>query len=142
MTPKHRLQLKTYILIVVMVLFGPLGNLLLGKGMKHVGALAAFTPVELFRFVSQAMSSKTVWIGIGSLIAFFIANSLVLSWADYSYVQPTSSIAYGSSALLGHLVLHEKVSLLQWAGILTICLGVFIVGRTPPSTTNQEVKHG
>lgn len=138
MTPSHRLHLKTYLLIVLMVLFGPLGNLLLGKGMKQVGAIAALTPAELFRFAAQVMTSDIIWLGIGSLLAFFVAYTLVLSWADYSYVQPTSAIAYGSSALLGHLVLQEKVSVTQWAGILIICMGVLIVGRTPPSTTEQN----
>ncbi|HET7872472.1 MAG TPA: EamA family transporter [Terriglobales bacterium] len=141
MTPQHRLHFKTYVLIVLMVVFGPLGNLLLGKGMKEVGAMAALAPADLFRFVAQAMSTKLIWMGIGSLIAFFVAYTLVLSWADFSYVQPTSAIAYGTSALLGHWVLQEKVSLLQWAGILTICMGVLIVGRTAPSTTDQNVKH-
>jgi drug/metabolite transporter (DMT)-like permease len=138
MTPANRLQLKTYFLIVLMVVFGPLGNLLLGKGMKQVGAMASFTPAELVRVLFQAMTSEVVWLGIGSLIAFFVAYTLVLSWADYSYVQPTSAIAYGSSALLGRFVLEEKVSSLQWAGILIICMGVLIVGRTQPSTTEQS----
>jgi drug/metabolite transporter (DMT)-like permease len=138
MTPAHRLHFKTYVLIVLMVLFGPLGNLLLGKGMKQVGAMAALTPVELLRFLGQVLSSKFIWLGIGSLIAFFVAYTLVLSWADYSYVQPSSAIAYGSSAVLGNLVLQEKVSVLQWTGIAIICLGVLIVGRTPPRTTEQN----
>ena len=35
---------------------------------------------------------------------------LVLSWADYSYVQPASSVAYGVVALLGYSVLRETVT--------------------------------
>jgi uncharacterized membrane protein len=138
MTPANSLHLKTYFLIVLMVVFGPLGNLLLGKGMKQVGAMGSLTPAELVRVLFQALQSEVVWLGIASLIAFFVAYTLVLSWADYSYVQPTSAIAYGSSALLGHFVLEEKVSSLQWAGILIICMGVLIVGRTQPSTTEQS----
>ncbi|HEX7284772.1 MAG TPA: hypothetical protein VF532_01230 [Candidatus Angelobacter sp.] len=138
MTPANRLHLKTYFLIVLMVVFGPLGNLLLGKGMKQLGATASVTPAELARVLFQALQSEVVWLGIGSLIAFFVAYTLVLSWADYSYVQPTSAIAYGTSALLGRFVLEEKVSSVQWAGILIICMGVLIVGRTHPSTTEQS----
>jgi uncharacterized membrane protein len=138
MTPANSLHLKTYFLIVLMVVFGPLGNLLLGKGMKQVGAMGSLTPAELVRVLFQALQSEVVWLGIASLIAFFVAYTLVLSWADYSYVQPTSAIAYGSSALLGHFVLEEKVGSLQWAGILIICMGVLIVGRTQPSTTEQS----
>jgi len=33
-------RLKTFLLILVMVTAGPLGNVLLGKGMKQAGSLA------------------------------------------------------------------------------------------------------
>jgi uncharacterized membrane protein len=129
------LHFKTYILILLIVIFGPMGNLLLGKGMKGLGAMAGWTPAELARFVTFVLKSQFVWLGIGSLIVFFVAYSLVLSWADYSFVQPASAFAYGTAALLGHFVLGEMVSPVQWAGIMVICLGVLIVTRTPPSTT-------
>jgi len=131
-TPLH---FKTYVLIVLIVIFGPLGNMLLGKGMKGLGTAPVWTPAELAHFVLFVLRSNFVWLGIGSLIVFFVAYSLVLSWADYSYVQPASAFAYGTAALLGHFVLGEVVSILQWAGIAVICAGVFVVGRTPPSTT-------
>ena len=131
----HPLHFKTYILILLIVIFGPLGNMLLGKGMKSLGTVAAWTPAGVSRFVTFALTSELVWMGIGSLIVFFVAYALVLSWADYSYVQPTSAFAYGTAALLGHFVLGEIVSSMQWAGIMVICLGVLFVGRTPPSTT-------
>jgi len=63
---------------------------------------------------------------------------LALSWADYSFVQPASSMAYGVVALLGYFVLKETVSPLRWLGIGIICLGVFVVGRTEPQTTGKS----
>lgn len=129
------LHFKTGILILFIVVFGPLGNLLLSKGMKELNTTPSYAPAELERFLVLALKSQLVWLGIGSLLVFFVAYALVLSWADYSYVQPTSAFAYGTAALLGHFVLGEMVSTVQWAGITVICLGVFIVGRTPPRTT-------
>ena len=63
---------------------------------------------------------------------------LVLTWADYSYVQPASSFAYAVVAVLGLVLLGEKVNLLRWFGIAVICVGVFIVGRTHPRTTEKS----
>jgi drug/metabolite transporter (DMT)-like permease len=75
--------------------------------------------------------------GIVCLLAFFAAYMLILTWADYSYVQPASAFSYAVVAILGLLLLGEKVSLLRWAGIAVICLGVLIVGHTHPRTTEK-----
>jgi drug/metabolite transporter (DMT)-like permease len=132
------LHLKTYLLILLMVVFGPLGNVLLGKGMKGIGAVSLSTPAEAINVLSRVLASGTIWLGIGSLISFFVAYTLVLSWADYSYVQPASSVAYAVVALLAHYMLREVVSPLRWLGVLIICLGVVVVGQTPPRTTEPS----
>lgn len=132
------LHLKTFSLILVMVCFGPLGDVLLSKGMKDIGKISGLSPSELARMFVLVFTSPMIWLGIGCLLGFFLAYTLVLSWADYSFVQPASSFAYGIVALLGHFVLGEKISPLRWAGILVICCGVLIVGHTPPRTTEHN----
>jgi uncharacterized membrane protein len=139
MTSHKRLHLKTYLLILVMILAGPLGNLMLSKGMKNIGKITTriSSPGDLAHVLGRILSSGTIWLGIASLLTFFVAYMLVLSWADYSYVQPASAIAYGVVALLATLLLDEVVSPLRWAGIAIICLGVFVVGHTNPRTTGN-----
>jgi drug/metabolite transporter (DMT)-like permease len=132
------LHFKTYLLIVLMVIFGPLGNVLLGKGMKRIGTVRVASPAEAINVLSRVLTSGTIWLGIGSLITFFVAYMLVLSWADYSYVQPASSVAYGMVALLAHFMLREVVMPMRWMGVLVICLGVLVVGHTPPRTTEPR----
>jgi len=132
------LHLKTYFSILIMVFFGPLGNVLLGKGMKDVGTVAVRNPREIIHTLMLIFSSSTIWLGIASLITFFIAYTLVLSWADYSYVQPASSMAYGVAALLAHFFLKEVISPTRWLGVIIICLGVFIVSATPPRTVEHS----
>jgi drug/metabolite transporter (DMT)-like permease len=132
------LHLKTFFLILVMVLFGPLGDVLLSKGMKDLGPIPNWSPVELVHVFLTVFTSPMIWLGIGCLLGFFIAYTLVLSWADYSFVQPASSFAYGIVALLGHFLLGETITPLRWAGILVICCGVLIVGHTPPRTTENQ----
>jgi drug/metabolite transporter (DMT)-like permease len=137
MTPHKALHLKTYFLIAVMVIAGPLVNVLLGKGMKHIGELAIWPPSQLSHAGLTIFTSGSIWLGVTSLTTFFVAYMLVLSWADHSFVQPASSLAYGVVALRGHLMLGEKVAPLRWAGVAVICLGVFVVGRINPRTTEQ-----
>jgi drug/metabolite transporter (DMT)-like permease len=137
MESPRKLHLKTLILILIMVLAGPLGNILLGKAMKHAGPVAPWPPAELLHVFTRVFTSGTIWLGIGSLLVFFVAYMIVLSWADYSYVQPASAIAYAVVALLASTWLGEFVPPLRWAGIAVICLGVFLVGHTHPSTTEN-----
>jgi drug/metabolite transporter (DMT)-like permease len=131
---KH-LQFKTFVMILIMIIAGPLGNVLLGKGMQSVGTTSVTSASDLLHVVARVFTTGAIWLGVASLLAFFVANILVLSWADYSFVQPASSLAYGVVALLSVFVLGERVSPLRWAGIAVISLGVFIVGRTNPRTT-------
>src|SRR5260370_13487213 len=128
MTPQKLLHFKTYLLIAVMVIAGPLGNVLLGKGMKHIGEPAVWPPLQLLHTGLNIFTSASIWLGIGSLITFFVAYMLVLSWADYSFVQPASSLAYGIVALLGYLMLGETFSPFRLAGLpLAWLAGVFVV---------------
>lgn len=138
MDSHKRLQFKTFVLILIMIIAGPLGNVLLGKGMQTVDTAAIHSAADLAHVIGQIFVNPSIWLGVASLLTFFIANILVLSWADYSFVQPASSMAYGVVALLSVLVLHESVTPLRWAGIAIICLGVFIVGRTHPRTTEHH----
>jgi len=120
-----------------MVTFGPLGDAFLGKGMRRVDVLGIATPAGIVHFFLRAFTSGTVWTGILLLVTFFAAYTLVLSWADFSFVQPASAFAYAIVALLGHYFLGEFVSTTRWIGIIIICTGVFIVGTTPPRTTER-----
>ncbi len=138
MESHKRLQFKTFVMILIMITAGPLGNVLLGKGMHDVGTTTIASASDFVHVAGRVFTSTTVWLGIASLLTFFVANILVLSWADYSFVQPASSMAYGVVALLSVFLLGEGVTPLRWTGIAIICLGVFIVGRTNPRTTEPS----
>ena len=133
--PKSGLRFKTYVLISLMVILNPVSTILLKKGMNNVSAMASWMPADVFHFFFRAFTTGTIWLAIGCQLAFFVAYMLVLSWADYTYVQPVAALSNGFTALLAVLLLHEVITPLRWAGIFAICLGVFIVGHTQPRTT-------
>ena len=131
------LHLKTYVFILFIVLFAPLGNVLLSKGMKGVGSAKNWVPGDIFHILASIVTSGYIWLGIACLLTFFVAYMLVLTWADYSYVQPASSFSYAVVAMLGYFLLGEAVPPLRWIGIFVICVGVFIVGHTHPRSTEK-----
>src|SRR6516162_10977909 len=132
MKDSRGLHFKTYILLLFIAFFAPLGNVLLSKGMRAVGSAQDWAPQGLFHILIRILMSGYVWLGIACLLAFFVAYMLVLTWADYSYVQPASAFSYAVVAVLGLWLLGERVSLLRWTGIAVICLGVLVVGHTHP----------
>lgn len=132
-----RLRLRTYILIAVMIIAGPVGNLLLAKGMKNAGTVRLWPLADLWPVFLRVFGSLTIWVGIACLIAFISAYMLALSMADYSYVQPAAALGYGVIAILGVVFLHESVSVLSWVGIAVICAGVSFIRGTDPRTTGN-----
>jgi drug/metabolite transporter (DMT)-like permease len=86
----------------------------------------------------HTVTSGLIWLGIVSFLLFFVCYMLVLSWADYSYVTPASAVGYAIVPLLGYAVLGEVVTSMRWAGVGFICLGVMLVGCTPPRTTEPR----
>ena len=138
MTSPPGLHLKTFVLIFLMIMFGPLGQVSLSKGMKTIGAISLHQPSDLVHVGLQIFQSPFIWLGILLQLMFFVSYLLVLSWADYSFVQPAGAIAYAVVALLGHFVLKEPIPAMRWAGVFVICLGVLIVGHTSPRTTEHK----
>jgi drug/metabolite transporter (DMT)-like permease len=138
MKPNRNLHAKTISFIALMVLFGPLGDVFLRMGMKRIGAIDRWTLASSLHYFRLIITSGTIWLGIGSLLMFFVCYLMVLSWADYSFVQPASAVSYLVVALLGIYVLGEAVSSGRWLGVAVICLGVLLVGHTPPRTTETE----
>lgn len=67
-------------------------------------------------------------------ILFFCVSSVfwlvVLSRIDLSLAYPLVSVAYVVTAIFSYYVFKEDISLIRWLGILTICLGVFLVSRS------------
>src|SRR5260370_25295601 len=75
------LHLKTYALILFIVLFAPLGNVLLSKGMKRVGSAKNWAPGDILHIFASVITSGYIWLGIACLLTFFVAYMLVLTWA-------------------------------------------------------------
>ena len=137
-TRPETFRLKTALLILVIVIFAPLGNVLLSKGMKPISLPASWNGAAIAHMLTQILSTPSIWLGICSLLVFFFAHMLVLNWADYSYVQPASSVSYLSLVVFSYALLGERVSALRFLGIAIICAGVIIVGRTDPRTTGAR----
>jgi drug/metabolite transporter (DMT)-like permease len=110
------------------------GDVLLSHGMKQIGEI---TLDRLDLLFLAPVSNAFVGFGVLMLIAFFAAYLTALSWADLTYVLPSTAMGYVVVALLGKFWLHENVSLKRWLGILLIVLGTGFVAGGPSLTEDQ-----
>jgi drug/metabolite transporter (DMT)-like permease len=127
-------NLRKYLILAGVVIFGPCGDLLLSRGMKAIGAISFSNFHQLF----GAVFNPWVATGICFLIVFFVSYLTALSWADLTYVLPASALGYVLIALLAHYCLHENVTVVRWLGILLITGGVGFVAGGPVVTTVVE----
>ena len=130
-------KLKTYSLLACMVLFGSLGNVLLSRGMKQVGAIVDYSPAALSLVFLKTFTAAPIWLGVGSNLLFLVCYLLLLSWADFTFVQPVSAIGYALVAVLSYLLLGEIISPVRWLGVLFICAGVALVSGTRARTVGD-----
>ena len=137
MTSSRKLRAKTFPMLLLVPVFGSLGNVLLGKGMRGMGEIRHPSVSTLAVYFLKVLSSVWIWLGMGSLLFFLVIYLLVLSWADYSYVLPVTAVGYVLAPLLAHLLLGEVVPGTRWLGAAFIFTGVAVVGRTSPSTTRR-----
>jgi drug/metabolite transporter (DMT)-like permease len=127
---KHRLSLQQYLVLLAVVLTISFGDSFLSHGMAQVG------PVSVHHLGMLLTAMKNPWVisGIVLLIGFFASYLTALSWADLTFVLPSTAFSYVIIALLAKYWQHETVSPSRWLGILFIVCGVGIVANSPSLT--------
>lgn len=134
-TQAQVLSARTAALLSLTIVLGAVGDLLLSRGMKQIGRVEPGPAAALAQDAVRIFSNGDIWFGVGALLLFFVCYLVLLTEVDYSYVQPASAVGYALVAILGAVVLGEAVTPLRWLGIACICMGVVLVGQTPPRTT-------
>jgi drug/metabolite transporter (DMT)-like permease len=126
------MALKTAFVLALMVFTGPVGDILISKGMKQVGEVTSPRPAELWRTVMRAARNPYVIAGVLCLAVYFLSFTIVLTWADVSQVVPISALGFLLTTFLAQRTLGEQVTPQRWFGTILIVLGVVLVARSSP----------
>ena len=118
---------KTALFIAIIVIAGQLGDLSLSVGMKTIGEVKSFTPLNVLRFLSRALRVKWLWIGICMMAVAFFSLLALLSWANVSLVVPATAASYAVGAMGAQFLLGEHVNRRRWIGVIIVCIGVALV---------------
>ena len=135
MDDSKRLSRGTALLLALTIVLGAVGDLLLSTGMKQIGRVELGPAAAMGGVFVRIITNAEIWLGIATLLLLFGCSLVLLSRIDYSYAQPATAVGYALVALLAYSVLGEVVTVSRWTGIGCICVGVALVGRTPPRTT-------
>ena len=125
MTP----MMLTLILILIPTVTGVAGQLLLKVGMSQLGALE-ISVAAIPSLIARIILSPYIIVGLAIYFGGVFFWLLALNRADLSYVYPFASLSYVLITLASWLLLHEAVPPLRWIGLVVICIGVMVVGRS------------
>ena len=120
--------MRNSLVLVIVVLLEVVGNTVLSHGMRSMGEVVWSSNVA--GIVFHIMSQPAVIIGILILLLYFLFFLTALSRMDLSYVLPMTASSYILTSLSASIFLHEKIALMQWAGTLLICCGLFLVNQS------------
>jgi len=116
-------------LILTGVLLNAAAQIALKNGMRAIGTFT-FSLENLLPIGLRVGMNPFVLLGLGCYVVSVVVWLLVLSRVDVSYAYPMLSVGYIVAALAGKTFFGEPVDLVRWLGIVTICVGVYLITRT------------
>jgi drug/metabolite transporter (DMT)-like permease len=122
--------MRTAFCLCATVLGTTAGELAVTHAMKQIGEIRSFTLSAVVLFFRSAAREKWFWTGVGFLALGFFSLLALLSWKDVSFAVPASAFSYVTGAVGAKVLLGEDLSVLRWAGILLVSLGVALVSLT------------
>jgi len=118
-------------LILLGVFLNAFAQICLKQGMRTIGHFA-FSLANVIPIGARVMLNPFVVAGLFCYVVSVIVWLLALSRVEVSYAYPLLSVGYIVAAFAGQFFFEEALTPVRWAGILVICLGVFLVTRSAP----------
>jgi len=115
--------------IFLSVLLGVVGQLLLKRGMTALGPIT-LRQSNIFSTIFTVFSQPIVILGASIYLIGSFFWLVSLSKVDLSYAYPFVSLSYVLILISSWLLLNEQISPLRVAGVVVICLGVFLISRS------------
>jgi drug/metabolite transporter (DMT)-like permease len=117
----------TALMITLVVLGSSIGDVLITKGMKEVGEISTLQPGALVLIAKRTITNKFFLGGVFFLAISYFSFLAALSLADLSLVVPATSIGFAIKTIGAKFFLKERITLVRWAGILLVCIGVALI---------------
>ncbi len=116
-------------LILAGVLLNAVAQLALKKGMSTIGHFQ-FTVENIIPIAFKVSMNPFVITGLACYVISVVVWLLVLSRVEVSYAYPLLSVGYIVTAFAGKYFFNEALTPVRWAGIIVICIGVYLITRS------------
>jgi multidrug transporter EmrE-like cation transporter len=126
---RHHLSIASFVLLISAVATAAAGQVMLKHGMQAATARAAHSRGSL---AVAAITSPWVLIGLLVFGVSAIAWLAVLSRVPLSVAYPFNALGYLGILTASILILHERASIMTWAGSLLVVSGLIIVVLARP----------
>lgn len=113
--------------ILMSVLLNCAAQLCIRKGMLIVGEVGIDNMVQN---LSAMITNLWLW---GAMVCYAVSILMwmaVLSKVEVSFAYPFLSVGYVVAALAGYYFFGESLSFTRIAGIIVICVGVYLISRS------------
>ena len=111
--------MSTYILLLICIVFSAFASISLKLGATNIK--------DSFQ-IENIISNKAIWLGALFYTLAFLSYIVVLRVTPLAIAQPV--ITTGSSllaVLVATFFLNESMSLINWGGLILICLGIYLL---------------
>jgi len=114
--------------LIISMSLGVAGQLFIKKGLNMLGNINFGSGI--ISSYSRIFFSPFVIIGISVYFLGVFFWLYALSKVDLSFAYPFISLSYVLVVFSSWWLLGESISFLRWAGVVVICLGVFLISRS------------
>jgi drug/metabolite transporter (DMT)-like permease len=117
-------------ILILSEIFDCFGQFCFKKTAVAQGSISITSLSEASSFLTGALSSGYLWLGLAAVTIVLVSWLTVLSKVDLSVAMPVTSVSYVFVALTSLIFLHEHISPIRWLGIIFILAGVAVVSTS------------
>ena len=128
MLKERNIKMPSFVLLILAVLVASVGQILLKKGMMTVGGFDG--DITILKYFLNTFTNIHVMIGLAFYVVGTLIWLIVLTKLPLSIAYPCLALGYVLVAISSKFVFSEQITALRWVGIITVCIGVFLISRS------------
>jgi drug/metabolite transporter (DMT)-like permease len=121
-------DLMVLVLLLVSVGFATAGQLTLKHAMTRIGRIGQSEFADAGDTIMRMAKEPALWAGLTLFGISALFWLVVLSQIPLSVAYPVVGLSYVIIVAFSRVILHEHVPLLRWVGVVTVAVGIALVG--------------